>query len=114
MTNTIVETDGVWILNATSLIDEIENKKLLEAFEKPFENGNCRLIVNLEGMTYMNSVGLSLLISLLTRARSGGGEVVIAAVPAVIDKLLVVTKLKDVFTVAPSVQEGMEALLASK
>jgi anti-sigma B factor antagonist len=55
-------------------------------------------------MSYMSSIGLTFLISILTRARSAGGEVAIANLSETIKKILLVTRLHSAFSVHDSVE----------
>jgi len=62
-------------------------------------------------MEYMNSNGLNILINILTLTRSKGGEVVLANIPARINKLLVITKLDSVFEIKDSIANAKKKLL---
>jgi anti-sigma B factor antagonist len=64
----------------------------------------------MSNVRYLNSSGLNSLISLLTKARKSGGEVMIANVSPKVKDLLIITRLNTVFTVTDSVQEAQEKL----
>ncbi len=92
------------------LMDKDEAIELVEEVEYIISNGINKFVINLSQLEYMNSSGLNTLVSILTKARNGGGEVVIANVHERIQQLLVITKLNTVFTVAESVEAATEML----
>jgi anti-sigma B factor antagonist len=89
---------------ATELLDEIESK----------DGETLNLVIDLAELAYMNSTGLNVLITLLTRARKSGGEAIWANEPDIIKKLLVITKLNQIFVLAETVESALEQLSARK
>jgi anti-sigma B factor antagonist len=89
---------------ATELLDEIESK----------DGETLNLVIDLAELAYMNSTGLNVLITLLTRARKSGGEAILANEPDIIKKLLVITKLNQIFVLAETVESALEQLSARK
>ena len=67
-------------------------------------------VLNLSELKYMNSTGLNLLISILSKARNHGGEAVVTEVSTKIKELLVVTRLNTVFTITDSNKKAMEMI----
>lgn len=92
------------------LLASDQTTELVEDVQKLIEEGTQNLIVELSGIETMNSTGLSLMISILTKARNAGGETVIANIPEKVNELMVITKLNTVFTVAGTVEEAVELL----
>lgn len=99
----LVNLSGVLIGSdqSTDLADEVQGL---------IDQGTQNVIVSLAGIETMNSTGLSVMISILTKTRNAGGEVVITDVPQKVNELMVITKLNTVFTVAESVEEAIELL----
>lgn len=92
------------------LIDKNQADKLIEEINDTILNNHIRFVVDLGGLKYLNSSGLTILIQILTKARKAGGEAVIANVGKRIKELLVITKLNTVFTVADTVEQGIAKL----
>ncbi len=92
------------------LIDKNQADKLIEEINNTIANNHIRFVVDLGGLKYLNSSGLTILIQILTKARKAGGEAVIANVGKRIKELLVITKLNTVFTVADTVENGISKL----
>lgn len=105
------EQDNILVIDLSGrLIEKNQAAELLGELETSIESGTLNLVVNLEGMSYMNSTGLNVLITLLTRARKSGGEAILANEPESIKKLLVITKLNQIFVVADTVKKALEQL----
>jgi anti-sigma B factor antagonist len=92
------------------LIDRDQAKDLIAEVDKCIEGGNCKFVFELEKLKYINSSGLGIMITLLTRARKNGGEVVICCVSQKVKELLVITKLNTVFTVTKNLESAVEKL----
>lgn len=75
------------------------------------EDGINLFVVNVAQLKHINSTGLSVLLTLLTKARNSGGELILANIPKHLNKLLIITKLNSIFTIVDSVEEGIEALV---
>lgn len=69
-------------------VDELRDDKILLS------------AVDLSNVRFMDSSGMGILVSLLTRFRNRGGELVLIKPSDHIRKLLIVTKLNAIFTIA--------------
>jgi anti-anti-sigma factor len=65
---------------------------LEEAFDRALDSGAARIVVDLAGVTFIDSTGLRLLIRI--NERTGAGQLEIRSTP-VVDRLLAVTGLLD-------------------
>jgi anti-sigma B factor antagonist len=63
----------------------------------------------MEGVEFLDSTGLGVLVGALKRARAGGGSVGLACNQPKILKIFNVTGLEKVFTIYPSVDEAVAA-----
>lgn len=105
-----MEREGVQILRVDNLLNPLDNKEIIDAVEGKIQAQSNRFIVDLIEMDYMNSTGLTFLISILTRSRSAGGEVAIANLSENIKKILLITRLHSAFSIYDSVDDALEAL----
>jgi anti-sigma B factor antagonist len=71
--------------------------------------GNKRLLLNLAGVTYMDSAGLGELIAANTTVTRQGGAVKVANLTKRVSDLLVITKVINVFDVHESEAEALKA-----
>ena len=69
-------------------------------------NGQRNVVVDLDGVRFMNSSGLGMLIGALTTMRNAGGDLRLARVGERVQSLLMITKLAAVFKHYPTVEEA--------
>ena len=81
--------------------------EITDAITKHLENGCIYFIIDIAELQYIDSVGLSTLITILTKARNAGGEVVLLQPAPKVEKILIVTKLHNLFYVATNVAEAV-------
>ena len=106
----IFEHSGVLILQVPNLLNEFENKKILEAANTRIEEGFSNFVVDLSGTEYMNSVGLNFLISMKKKSMQLEGQLILVNPSNKIVSLLEITKLRDKFNLKPTVEEALKAL----
>jgi len=94
------------------IIDKNQTMGLTEEITKLISSGKHNIVLELSGVRYMNSSGLNVLITILTRARNAGGDVSVCNLSKKVKELLVVMKLDTVFHILPSVEEAVERLKA--
>jgi len=68
-----------------------------------------RIVLNLSGVTYIDSGGLGTLVALYTTARNSGGSIKLANLTPRVGDLLQVTKLVTVFDVYDSEEKAIES-----
>jgi anti-sigma B factor antagonist len=62
-------------------------------------------IVDISGLRYINSSGIGVLITILTKFRNKGGEVYLMKPSESVQKLLVITKLNAIFHIIQNEEE---------
>jgi len=74
---TISNSSGVQLITIKGrLIEKSQADGLIEDFEQLISGGANKYLMSLEGLEYVNSTGLNLLIGMFTQARNAGGELV--------------------------------------
>jgi anti-sigma B factor antagonist len=68
-----------------------------------------RVLLNLSGVTYIDSGGLGTLVALYTTARNNGGSIKLANLTQRVGDLLAVTKLVTIFDVYDSEEQALES-----
>ena len=68
-----------------------------------------RVVLNLSGVTYIDSGGLGTLVALYTTARNNGGSIKLANLTQRVGDLLQVTKLVTIFDVYDSEEKALES-----
>jgi anti-sigma B factor antagonist len=92
------------------LIGENSGIEILEVVSDAINENVVAIAVDLEHVRYMNSSGLGVLITLLTKVKNKQGEVVVVNPSEQIKKLLQITKLSDVFKSFDTEAEAIQAL----
>jgi anti-sigma B factor antagonist len=69
------------------------------------EEGIKTVVIDLQKVRYISSSGLGLLITLLTKMKNTGGELLLTAPSEHVKKLLLITKLNGIFKVFDSVDQ---------
>jgi anti-sigma B factor antagonist len=80
-----------------TLMEKGEAESLFRETEQLIEEGKFHFVLDLSRLEYINSSGLGVFITLLTRARKRGGEVVVSKVSKKVKELFIITKLNSLF-----------------
>ncbi len=103
--------DHILILNLKGdLIGENNGPELVKIANDSIHDKVTHCAVDLSEVRYMNSSGIGVLITLLTKFRNHEGEMVLIKPSESIEKLLLITKLNKIFSVAESKKEAKELL----
>ena len=86
------------------LIGEENGPGIIAEMENYNGNGNLKVIVDISNVRYINSSGIGVLITLLTKARNKGGELCLIKPSESVQKILIITKLQAIFKVFDSVE----------
>jgi len=95
-----------------SLLADVQTREILQSASDLIQNGEVNFVVDLKDLKFINSSGLGMLLTLLTKARKSGGEVVLANVPEQVSNLLVITKLTAIFKAGETIEEAISKLSA--
>lgn len=92
------------------LIGENVGPDILEVVNHGIEDKLKKIILDLEGIRYMNSSGIGVLITVHSKMKNIGGEVILVNPNEQITKVLDLTKLTQVFTIVDSIELAKESL----
>jgi anti-sigma B factor antagonist len=67
-------------------------------------------VIDLSQVRYISSSGIGVLITILTKMRNAGGEVFLSSPSEHVKKLLIITKLNNIFNVFETLEEALEQL----
>jgi len=87
------------------LIGETGGTAILEKANEAIVDNIKKCIVDISALRYINSSGIGVLITLLTKFRNKGGELYLMKPSESVQKLLVITKLNAIFNVIQSETE---------
>jgi anti-sigma B factor antagonist len=101
--------DGVLVVDCAGRIVFGEESAYLRDTLKKLLTERNGLVVNLAGITYIDSGGLGTLVGLYTTARNLGGSIKLANLTHRVSDLLQVTKLVTIFDVYDSEQKAIDS-----
>jgi anti-sigma B factor antagonist len=90
------------------LIGEDNGAQLVSAVNEAMSHQVLMCIVDISGLRYINSSGIGVLITILTKFRNKGGEVYLMNPSESVKKLLIITKLNSIFQIIKSEDEAIK------
>jgi anti-sigma B factor antagonist len=103
--------DSVFVLTLDGdLIGENRGPELMELANEQVNNGIRYCAIDISEVRFINSSGIGVLITLLTKFRNVEGEVVLINPSEQVKKLLIITKLNAIFTIVDTKEEAFQAL----
>ena len=99
------ERDGWHVLSVGGDVDAYTSPRLRERLAEFMDDGHYRVIVDLEGVEFLDSTGLGVLVSSLKRAKEHGGDITLVCTRPQILRVLGITGLDKVFTVHEVIPE---------
>jgi anti-sigma B factor antagonist len=104
---------GIVVVRLTgAILGGAEAGALNRELHRLIDAGSLRIVVDLAGVTHMNSSGLGMLIGGYTTMRNNGGELRLACMNERLRALIEITKLHTVLTAHASVDEAVAAFSA--
>ncbi|RDC61773.1 STAS domain-containing protein [Adhaeribacter pallidiroseus] len=108
-----VTEDIVYVRLQGDLIGSPDSQQLVELVNNSISETKLLCAVDLSQVRFINSSGIGVLVSLLTKFRNRGGEMVLINPSEQIRKLLIITKLNNIFTIKETDQAAAEFLTQS-
>src|SRR6478735_11954660 len=91
---------------AGDLIGEDDGARLIAAASEAINQKIITCIVDISELRYINSSGIGVLITVLTKFRNKSGEVYLMKPSESVKKLLIITKLNAIFQIIQSAEEA--------
>jgi anti-sigma B factor antagonist len=108
------EQDGVVVLSLHGEIDVATAPQLRQEIVEIASAGSGPLVIDLEGVDFLDSTGLGVLVSGLKRFRTLGSDVVLVSTRPRILKVFEITGLMQVFSINASVDDAVAAALGGR
>jgi anti-sigma B factor antagonist len=87
------------------LIGEDNGAAVIEIVNNAIQEKALTCVIDISELRYINSTGIGVLITILTKFRNKGGEVYLMKPSENVQKLLVITKLNAIFQIIQSEAE---------
>ncbi len=105
-----IQDDYVLITLEGNLIGEESGSGILEVANDVISKGILKCAVDIADVKYINSTGIGVLITLLTKFRNQSGEMVVIKPSEHVQKLLIITKLTAIFKIVDTLEEAVDSL----
>lgn len=92
------------------LIGEDTGIDIIEVINNHIQNNIKLCIIDISGLRYINSSGIGVLITILTKFRNKGGEVCLLKPSESVKKLLIITKLNAIFNIVDTKRKAIDVL----
>ena len=109
-----IQEKALFITADGDLLGLQNDVKVLDYINQDLSESVIYCIIDIANINYMNSSGLSMLIRILTKFRNRDGDVALVNPSDSVRKLLVITKLNAIFTIATSKEEALALIQDSK
>ena len=111
-TSTVIENvrdvNGATVIELTGRFDANTVPKIKPRLHELIAEGRCYLVVDLNGLTFLDSSGLGVLVGCLRRCAAMGGDMCLTHVPEFARSVLELTRLTRVFQIADSPEAAAE------
>jgi anti-sigma B factor antagonist len=107
----VEERDGWQVLRLAGEVDVATAPRLRDRLVQLVTTGPATVVVDLSGVTFIDSMGLGALVSGLKRARAHDGDLRLAGASDHVAKVLAITRLDQAFVVAPDVDAAVSGLV---
>ena len=102
------QTDsGITVLAPSGRLDVVGAPALKEAVSEAMKNGQPRLVIDMEGVTFVDSSGLGSVVSARKQVRTSKGDLRLAAPNQQVRVVLELTTLDRVFPYFATVEEAL-------
>jgi len=102
------EQDTTIIALEGKITSDSDTGELLEHVQLQIEKKTKKIFFNLEKLEYISSSGLNFFVRMLTRSRTNQIELNLCALHGNVEKIFKISKLNEIFTIHPSLQEGIQ------
>ena len=110
MEHTIDEQGGVRVVRLTGPVDVSGAMELRDLLGKQLDGPGAKVLVDLSGVTLVDSSGIGIFVTAHRRADQVGGAMVLAAATQNVNHVFELTRTNTLLKIVPSVDEGVSAL----
>jgi anti-sigma B factor antagonist len=103
----VEDVDGWQVLRLAGEVDVATAPRLRDRLVQLVTDGPPRVVVDLSGLSFIDSMGLGALVSGLKRARAHDGDLRLAGPTDHVAKVLSITRLDQAFVVGESVEAAL-------
>lgn len=109
------ETDGgpVEVVHIEGFIDSHTFPEFERALNEGLERGSRRFLLNMQGLSYINSTGLGLLMSVYRQVKQESGGLVVSHMSEKITNIFNLLGFSRIIKIFPDEEQALQGLLAT-
>ncbi|MEQ8474584.1 MAG: STAS domain-containing protein [Marinoscillum sp.] len=105
-----IEGDQLRLVFNGDLIGENNGPELVELVNNTLTKGTKYCLIDISDVRYINSSGIGVLITILTKFRNKGGELFLIRPSEHVKKLLIITKLQAIFNIVDTEEQALDKI----
>jgi anti-anti-sigma factor len=102
--------DDVLIMHTCGYVNNVGGEKIAQEFNKHFEQGLKKVVIDLEKSKVVNSIGISFLIEIIDQLNDKDGQLIFTNLEPAIDKTLNIMGLFNYAGKAATVEAALETM----
>ena len=102
--------DNVLVLHTSGYVNNEGGEKIAKEFDKNFENGIKKVVINLEKSKVVNSIGISFLIEIIDKLNDVDGRLIFTNLESAIEKMLSIMGLFNYAGKEADVESALKTL----
>lgn len=104
--SSVVINSSVQVIKLDGRFDAFEAPQVVKWFEANVNSGASRVVVDLGGVTFLDSAALASLVKGMKRCRELGGDLVLCNMQQAVKIIFELTRLDKAFRIAPDVESA--------
>jgi anti-sigma B factor antagonist len=105
----VSEQQGWVVLAVTGELDVATAPRLRQEAVRLTSSGSHRLVIELSGVGFLDSTGLGVIVGILKRTRTHGGELALAGAEPQVRKVFEITRMSDILPIHDTVDDAIRA-----
>jgi anti-sigma B factor antagonist len=103
----VEDREGWAVARVSGDLDLTTAPRLREQIVRVVSNGQAQVVLDLEGVDFVDSTGLGVLVGLLKRTRSQGGDLRVVSTRTSFRKILELTALERALPLAATIEDAL-------
>jgi len=99
----------ILVMNTSGYVNNEGGEQIAREFDKHFEKGIKKVIINLEKSKVVNSIGISFLIEIIEKLNESNGKLIFTNLESAIEKTLTIMGLFNFAEKKDTVENAMKA-----
>jgi anti-sigma B factor antagonist len=100
---------GITVVSCAGRMDAASSPQFKEYLKRVIDEGNCRLVIAMDRVEFLDSSGLGALVTCLRKAREKNGDLKISGLSPEVRSIFEMTGLTRVFDIHGQISTALEA-----